>query len=151
MYHQQSSLFSGSTFLVIALLLIAFAIVSYILTGIALSTVAKEQGRTDGFLGWIPIANTYLLIQVAGGNPWFMLLFIGAFLPYIGVICSLVWSVYTIVMIYQLSNKYLDKFLGYFIAGIFISPFILVLYYKIYKSALGRMNGIGAAQEYQEY
>lgn len=67
------------------------------------------------------------------------------------MICSIAWGIYTLIMVYQLANKYLDSFLGFFIAGIFISPFMLVLYYKVYKKALDRMNGIGAEQGYDGY
>lgn len=141
MYHNSSY---ASIFLIIMVLLCIFAVVSYVITGLMLSNVAKEQGRDNGFLGWIPLANTFLLIVVAGGNPWVMLLILASFLPYIGIICSIAFSVYILVMVFQLGKKYIEgSFTGLFVAGIFISPCMLVLYWKIYKAALNKLNGSG--------
>lgn len=45
----------------LVLLLMALALVEYVLNGIALSRMARNAGHPSPFLAWIPVANDYLL------------------------------------------------------------------------------------------
>lgn len=57
----------GSFFGVIIGVLLIVGIVSYILAGISLSTLAKNNGyENKSFWAWIPILNSFLMAQMAG-------------------------------------------------------------------------------------
>lgn len=64
MYFDRLADFLRTAFLIIAGLLLLWAVISlldYILTGIALSRMAKKVGFPTPALAWVPIANRYLL------------------------------------------------------------------------------------------
>lgn len=66
---------------------IIVAIVSlaiYIYTSLAVMTIAKKTKTKNGWLAWIPIANFYLLTQIARVNPWWTLILLAFFIPMIG-------------------------------------------------------------------
>lgn len=47
-------------------------VIAYVFTGIALSTLARNNGYHDkAMLAWIPIANLYLLVLIAGDSEIF--------------------------------------------------------------------------------
>ena len=121
---------------ILLVFIILTLLINYIMVGLMVSTVAKEQGESNGFLGWIPIANSYLLIKLAGGNCWFILMYIGLFIPFLSILCLFGIMSYELLMIYNLSKIYLkNNFEKLFIAATVIFPCIWILEYKIYKSA----------------
>ena len=137
---------SGSSMgiLIFMFLIIGFlCLVTYVMNAVMLSNVAKAQGATNGFLGWIPIANSYLLIKLAGGNPLFLLLALGAVIPVIGTFLVLALIIYMYMMWYKLGETYVrDGFMIWFITGIFILPCMWVYICKISN---GAKNQIGSS------
>lgn len=90
---------------------IIVAIVSlaiYVYTSLALMTIAKKTKTKNGWLAWIPIANFYLLTQIARVNPWWTLILLAFFIPMIG---SLVVMVAGIWMFWRIAE--LRKFPGW--------------------------------------
>jgi hypothetical protein len=74
-------------FLVIALIL---GIAIYIYAAIALMTIAKKTGTPNGWLAFIPIANIYLVTQMAGQNGLWTLIVLAPLIPFIGQIAMIV-------------------------------------------------------------
>ncbi len=68
-------------FLVVALVI---GIAVYIYMALALMTIAKKTKTPNGWLAWIPIANLYLMTQIAGVPAWTMLAFLLVIIPFIG-------------------------------------------------------------------
>ncbi len=68
-------------FLVVALVI---GIAVYVYMALALMTIAKKTKTPNGWLAWIPIANLYLMTQIAGVPAWTMLAFLLALIPFIG-------------------------------------------------------------------
>lgn len=64
-------------------LLIFFVL--YVYLAFALMTIAKKTKTANAWLAWIPIANLYLMTQIAGVPWWTFLIAIAAgFVPFIG-------------------------------------------------------------------
>ena len=73
----------GTTFLV------AFLAI-YIYSALALMTIAKKTNTPNGWLAWIPIANMYLMTQIAGVPWWtFLVLLVSAYIPMVGALIVL--------------------------------------------------------------
>ncbi len=72
------------------LLIFAFiGIAIYAYTALVLMTIAKKTKTKNGWLAWIPIANIYLMTQIAKMPGWLTAIFVLAVIPYIGIIFSL--------------------------------------------------------------
>lgn len=131
------------TFLTIYFLIVlSIFAVCYVTQGIALMRVAKVEGYKT-WMAWVPIAISYLEIKVAGGNPWYLGLyavglvvyFIGGFtgitfLVIAGIIVNIAFAVYILIITYRMLRKYNVR-KALFWVGLFISPVMLVGYYKM--------------------
>ena len=85
--------------------LVAFtviALVVYIYTAIALMTIAKKTNTKNGWLAFIPIANVYLITQIAGLSGWWTLIILASLIPFIG---SLLMLVVMIWMFWRIAEK----------------------------------------------
>lgn len=71
----------GGTILLIALL---FWLIAYIYIAIALSVLAKKTKTPNGWLAWIPIANFYLVTQIAKVSGLWTLALLAGFIPIVG-------------------------------------------------------------------
>ncbi len=78
-------------FLVLFLLI---SLVFYIYTAIALMTIAKKTNTPNGWLGFIPIANFYLMLKIAKLPLWLMFGLLLIFIPFIGSLVLLVLMIY---------------------------------------------------------
>lgn len=94
------------TFLGLFLALFAVGIVFYILQAIGLFKIAKREGREDlAWLGWIPIANTFLMtllvekevhedfrgkVTMIYGIAFAASIIVSAFIPFAGLVASIV-------------------------------------------------------------
>ena len=62
-----------------------FAVLAvYIYTAIVLMTIAKRTKTPNGWLAWIPIANVYLMTQIAGLSPAWTAALLLTFIPRVG-------------------------------------------------------------------
>lgn len=147
--NSSGSLFESGIFLVLLLFILVFAFITYVIQGLALYTAAKAENRSDGVLAWIPVANTYLMLKLAGGTPLMMLLMVASIIPFIGWICSLAFSIYSLVMTYRLLTKY-NVSPALVIVGFFIPIILIVDYFIMYKNAKQRV-GQGNYNNYNNY
>lgn len=68
---------------------LAFSLVSlalYIYVAVALMTIAKKTNTPNGWLAFIPIANIYLMTQIAGLPAWYTLMVLLPIIPLIGAL-----------------------------------------------------------------
>lgn len=135
------------TFIAIYLLILfSILIIYYAVQGIALMRVAKVEGYKT-WMAWVPIAISYLEIKVAGGNPWYLALYavglavylIGdftgiMFFVIVGIIVSIAFAIYLLTVTYKMFKKYNVRKV-FFWVGLFISPVMLVGYYKMGSTA----------------
>jgi len=56
----------------------------YVYMALALMTIAKRTSTENGWLAWIPIANFYLLTQIAGKSGHWTWLYLAAAIPFVG-------------------------------------------------------------------
>ena len=76
-------LFGGALLgMTLFVILLGFAV--YIYQAIALMTIARKTRTKNGWLAFIPVANLYLMTQVAKAPWWTILLFLLVFIPMIG-------------------------------------------------------------------
>ena len=73
------ALFAG----ILVFVLVLF-IVFYIYMALALMAIAKRTGTPNGWLAWIPIANFYLMADIAKVPWWTMFAFLLVFVPFVG-------------------------------------------------------------------
>ena len=88
------ALFAG-----ILVFVIVFFIAIYIYMALALMAIAKRTGTPNGWLAWIPIANVYLMLQIAGISGWWTLGILATFIPVVGTLAVVAGSVYVYWMI----------------------------------------------------
>ncbi|WP_077324906.1 hypothetical protein [Virgibacillus siamensis] len=111
------ALFAG--LFVFALIMFVVGIVLYILMGIGLFKIAKREGKGDvAWMAWVPIVNMFLLTQLVENDVHesmrgkFTLIygltlaatfFLSAFIPFIGVVSSIliIYGFYFIIQRYS--------------------------------------------------
>jgi hypothetical protein len=71
------------------LVMLVFAAALYIYIAIALQTIATKTATANGWLAWIPIANIFLMLNVAKKPVWWFILFL---VPLVNIIMAvMVW------------------------------------------------------------
>ncbi len=66
---------------------IALTIVAYIYFALCLQTIANKTNTENAWLAWIPIANIYLMTQIAGRPGWWLLLM---FIPLVNIVIAII-------------------------------------------------------------
>ena len=146
-----------------------FGIINYILSSLAIYTIAKKQKIKNAWLAWVPIGNSYMFIKVGEGKMIFLLLaiaslFNGGYLralqnqtfAMIGIVLNFAWLVYGITLLNKLCNRYNVNIL-FFVAGVIAPlfmavqklaglymPFMIISFYgywKLYKNAAKHKDG----------
>lgn len=108
-------------------------LVIYIYSSLTLMFIAKKLNMPNVWMAWIPFLNFYLLLKMAKMSPYFLLLFIGAFIPYIGFIFSIANILVTIVILYKICEA--RKRPGWW-ALLTLIPFFGVIWYFILMGIL---------------
>ena len=76
-------------FLAMILAVIIAVVVIYIITSLSLYKIAQRTNTKDAFLAWIPIANLYLLTQIALRPAWWIVLML---IPIVNIVFGiLIW------------------------------------------------------------
>ena len=70
------------------------ALAAYIYFAVALMTIAKKKNTPNGWLAFIPIANIYLMTQIAGLSAWYTLVILLPIIPLIGYIAMVIIMIY---------------------------------------------------------
>ncbi|MBN2142584.1 hypothetical protein JW711_04605 [Candidatus Woesearchaeota archaeon] len=91
----------GSILIFLALLVLA----TYIYTAIAMMITANRLKTPLAWLAWIPIANTYLLTQMAKMPWWPMLLLVGVFIPGIGPLFAIAFAVFQFMWLWKVCER----------------------------------------------
>jgi hypothetical protein len=66
-----------------------FSVAFYVYISLALMTIADKTNTPNSWLAWIPIANLFLMLKVAGKPAWWFILFL---IPLVNiVILIIVW------------------------------------------------------------
>jgi hypothetical protein len=76
---------------------LAFSLVGlalYIYVAVALMAIAKRTNTPNGWLAFIPIANIYLMTQIAGLSAWYTLVILLPIIPLIGYIAMVIIMIY---------------------------------------------------------
>ena len=79
----------GGVFLFFLFVELAVALATYVYSSVALMTIAKRTNTPNAWLAWIPIANIYLMTQIAGVSGWFTALIILLFIPFVNLLAIL--------------------------------------------------------------
>ena len=66
----------------------------YIYCAIAMMAIAKKTNTNKAWMAWIPIANLYLVTQIAEENGWWTLMVFASFIPFIGSLAMLVVGIW---------------------------------------------------------
>ncbi len=74
----------GSSFGPVTIIL---SILGYVYFAVCLQTIANKTNTENSWLAWIPIANIYLMTQIAGKPGWWLLLF---FIPIVNIIIAVI-------------------------------------------------------------
>lgn len=149
---------------IMSLIVILLGLLNYVFSALAIYKIAKVEKISKPWLSWVPIANSYMIIKVAGGNMMMMIVAVASFitgsttttlidndiLKIVGFVASLAWSIYAVMMYNRLCDRYnvnILLFIASFIAPIalyiqalstFYIPFVIIGYYanfKLYKNA----------------
>lgn len=89
----------GVLMMVIVMFTVLLAI--YIYSAITLRRTAIRMKMQDTWLAWIPVGNLVLLSRMAKMDWWPILLLLGAWIPFIGGVLSLVLLGFTIAWTYK--------------------------------------------------
>lgn len=73
---------------------VVIAVVLYLFFAFALMTIAKKTKTQNGWLAFIPIANVYLMTQIAGLPAWYTLAILLPIIPIVGSLAMMVAMVY---------------------------------------------------------
>jgi hypothetical protein len=71
-----------------------FVLIIYLYTAIAQFYIAKKTKTDNAWLAFIPIANVYLLTQMAGVSGWWTLIVLASVIPFIGSLAVLVAGIW---------------------------------------------------------
>ena len=129
--HVFSGLVAGLFVFFILMVLICLALTVLYLIGF---WKILEKGNKPGWGALIPIYNTYLLCQIVGVNPWWILIvFIASLLSFIPIIGSLIFTAasiyFTVILNISLARSF-KKDDVYALGLIFLQPiFYLILGY----------------------
>ncbi len=89
----------------IAAILIIIAIAIYVYLSLATMRLAKKTQTKYGWLAWIPLANFYLYSQMAGMHWWPIFLLAGMFIPYIGFLSLIAFTVFNFIWFWKIFEK----------------------------------------------
>ena len=92
MFSSMSSVAALVGILIVFMFLLMLAI--YIYTSLALMKIADRTKTKDGWLAFIPVANIYLMTQIAKVPGWWTIGILLAFIPFIGSVLLLILTTY---------------------------------------------------------
>lgn len=77
-----AAILAASAAIIFMSLILVLAV--YIYSALALMTIAKKTKTPNGWLAWIPIVNTYLIVQMAQQPWWHIFALLLSFIPIVG-------------------------------------------------------------------
>ncbi|HRJ06135.1 MAG TPA: DUF5684 domain-containing protein [Candidatus Saccharibacteria bacterium] len=110
-----------------------FAIVAYVVTAIFLSMVFKKAG-VEGWKAWVPVYNTWVLLELGDKPGWISLLSLGGIIPFVGFIPAIVAAVFIYMAMYTVGLKF-GKSGAFVLLAIFL-PLVWVIWLAVDKTAV---------------
>lgn len=91
----------------VALIVLLVIIVFYVFGAICLQLIATKTQAGPVWMAWVPIANLFLMCTIAQIRFWWLLLFLGAFIPYLhlNIICTTAFNGFVWYKIALARNK----------------------------------------------
>jgi len=91
----------------VAIVVIIVIVVFYVFGAICLQLIAKKTQAEPVWMAWVPLANLFLMCKIAQVSFWWLLLFLGAFIPYLhlNIICMAVFNGFVWYKIAVARNK----------------------------------------------
>jgi len=71
----------------------------YIYAALALMAIANKTKTPNSWMAWIPIANVYLITQMAGVSGWWTFIIFAAWIPVVGgllTLAAMIWMFWRI-------------------------------------------------------
>ena len=96
--------FLGMLLAIGAMFFVLFLVI-YVYTALVLMTIAKKTKTDNAWLAWIPVANIYLMTQVAGVSGWLTLLILAGIIPIVGALVLLVFMIWLWWKIAEARNR----------------------------------------------
>ena len=91
--------------LVVLFIGLVIAIAVYIYTALAYIAIAKKLGMQKPWLAWIPVANLYLLAQMAQMPTWPVYLVIGTIVPFLNAFFAIAIGVFSFIWIWKILER----------------------------------------------
>lgn len=110
----------------VSLIIIIFAIGAYVYGATCLQMIAKKTSQGPDWHAWVPILNLMLLCRVAAVPYVWLLLFLGALIPFIGPLCGAAFSAFIWYKVAIVLKK--PSWIG-FLAAIPLVNFIVMGYF----------------------
>ena len=101
------SISSGLTQLIVGFLFVfvVIMVILYVYFSLALMAIAKKTKAENAWLAWIPVANIYLMTQMAGLPGWYTFSILLGIIPFVGGLAFLAVLVYIWWKIAEKLNK----------------------------------------------
>ena len=110
-----------------------FAVVTYVVTAIFLSMVFKKAG-VEGWKAWVPIYNTWTLLELGGQPGWLSLLVLTSWIPFLGFIVAIVVYVFYAMAAYKIGLNF-GKPGAFVLLAIFL-PIVWMIWLAVDKEAV---------------
>lgn len=118
-----------AVFLVVGII----CLITYVVFALFLAMVFKKAG-IEGWKAWVPIYNTWVMLEMGGQPGWIALLSLAAIIPFIGWIGGVVAAVFVAIAMYHIGMKF-GKPDVFVLLGIFL-PLVWVIWLAVDKSAV---------------
>ena len=107
------------------------AIVAYVVGALLLGRIFRKAGR-PAWAAWVPIYDSWVLLEIGGQKGWLSVLPVLGFIPVIGWIASLVTVVFTYIAMHHI-GRHLGKSNAFVLWAIFI-PIVWLIWLAVDKS-----------------
>jgi hypothetical protein len=124
--YSSSSSSSGSPVAVVfaILMFMVVAVIIAVALGALCFWKVLEKGGKPGWASMVPIYNVWLLFEMSGKNGALALIFLGSFIPFIGIIFSLTGSILLALAIAKVFGKDAGWVVGLVLLGIVFYPIL---------------------------
>lgn len=110
-------------------IILGIILITYILSAIGLWKMFQKAGK-PGWPSLIPIYNTYILCEITGVSPWWLVIsfgagFITAFIPFLGFLSSIISIYFGILLAVSIARSFAKE--DVYAIGIYLLPFVFYL------------------------
>lgn len=124
---------SAGMVLAFVLFSVLLALIVYVVTAIFLSKIFRKAG-IEGWKAWVPIYNTWVLLEMGEQPGWLALLLLAGWIPVVGFIPALVTTVFLYIAMYKIGMKF-GKGGEFVLLAIFL-PIVWVIWLAVDSKAV---------------